>query len=110
MNQSSAWRSWLFRHETILLLVIIVEVLFFNSAGRNFGTSANIANIVRQSVEIGLLALALTPIILTGGIDLSVGSLPACAPCFSACCGKKPASPRGSPPLEPWPRARSAAG
>lgn len=30
---------------------------------------------MRHSVEIGLLALAMTPIILTGGIDLSVGSL-----------------------------------
>ena len=29
----------------------------------------------RLSVEIGLLALALTPVIVTGGIDLSVGSL-----------------------------------
>lgn len=75
MNQPGSWKSALLRHETILLLVIMAEVLFFNSAGRNFGTPANVANIVRQSVEIGLLALALTPIILTGGIDLSVGSL-----------------------------------
>jgi ribose/xylose/arabinose/galactoside ABC-type transport system permease subunit len=65
---------WL-HHETILLVVIVLEVLFFNSAGRNFGTAANVANIVRQSVEIGLLAVAMTPVILTGGIDLSVGSL-----------------------------------
>jgi rhamnose transport system permease protein len=71
----SRWKAALLRHETVLLLVLIAEVLFFNSAGRNFSTSANVANIVRQSVEIGLLALALTPIILTGGIDLSVGSL-----------------------------------
>jgi rhamnose transport system permease protein len=70
-----SWKSAVFRHETILLLVLVAEVLLFNNLGRNFGTSANIANIVRQSVEIGLLALALTPIILTGGIDLSVGSL-----------------------------------
>ena len=30
---------------------------------------------VRFSVELGLLALALTPVIVTGGIDLSVGSM-----------------------------------
>src|SRR5205085_2638904 len=36
-----------------------------------------------HSVEIGLLALVMTPIILTGGIDLSVGSLLGlCAICF----------------------------
>jgi rhamnose transport system permease protein len=75
VSRSSAWRTTLLRHETVLLIVLIAEVLFFNIVGRNFGTTANAANIVRQSVEIGLLALALTPIILTGGIDLSVGSL-----------------------------------
>jgi rhamnose transport system permease protein len=67
-------REW-FRHEMILLLVIVVEIVVFNVIGRNFGTADNVANIVRQSVEIGLLALVMTPIILTGGIDLSVGSL-----------------------------------
>lgn len=66
--------GWL-RHETVLLAVLLVEILLFTAIGRNFATAANTANIVRQSVEIGLLALVLTPIILTGGIDLSVGSL-----------------------------------
>ena len=74
-SSNSAWKSLFARHETVLLFVLLAEIVFFNSVGRNFGTAANIANIVRQSVEIGLLALVLTPIILTGGIDLSVGSL-----------------------------------
>lgn len=73
--QPRAWRSVLTRPEIVLLLVLVAEILFFNAVGRNFGTSANIANIVRQSVEIGLLALVMTPIILSGGIDLSLGSL-----------------------------------
>jgi rhamnose transport system permease protein len=38
-------------------------------------TAANAFEVVRLSVEIGLLALALTPVIVAGGIDLSVGSL-----------------------------------
>ena len=74
-SSNSGWKSLFARHETVLLFVLLAEIVFFNSVGRNFGTAANIANIVRQSVEIGLLALVLTPIILTGGIDLSVGSL-----------------------------------
>ena len=73
-TSTNARRDW-FRHETILLAVIVLEIVCFHFVGRNFGTAANIANIVRQSVEIGLLALVMTPIILTGGIDLSVGSL-----------------------------------
>jgi rhamnose transport system permease protein len=64
-----------FGPELILLAVIVFEVLYFNSVGRNFSAPANIANILRQSAEIGLLALVMTPVILTGGIDLSVGSL-----------------------------------
>ncbi len=63
------------RHETILAIVLILEVLLFHYIGRKFLTADNVANIVRQSVEIGLLALVMTPIILTAGIDLSLGSL-----------------------------------
>lgn len=59
----------------ILLLVLTAEWFYFNSVGRNFGSLDNSYDILRHSVEIGLLALAMTPIILTGGIDLSVGSL-----------------------------------
>ena len=69
------WKSTLVRHETILLLVLALEWFYFNSVGRNFGSLDNSYDILRHSVEIGLLALAMTPIILTGGIDLSVGSL-----------------------------------
>ncbi len=67
-------KLWL-RHEMILLVVLVLEILLFNAIGRRFLTADNVANIVRQSVEIGLLALVMTPVILTGGIDLSVGSL-----------------------------------
>jgi len=69
------WKKNLFRHEAILLVVLIAEWIFFDVIGRNFGTYDNSCDILRHSCEIGLLALAMTPIILTGGIDLSVGSL-----------------------------------
>ena len=68
-------KSGLARHEMVLFIVIVLEVILFNAIGRKFLTGDNVANIVRQSVEIGLLALVMTPVILTGGIDLSVGSL-----------------------------------
>lgn len=69
------WKNILARHETILLVLLVVEIFYFQLAGIRFGTADNVANIVRHSVEIGLLALVMTPIILTGGIDLSVGSM-----------------------------------
>ncbi len=64
------WRS-----EAALAFVLIVEIAVFSVAGRNFLTSANAFEIVRLAVELGLLALALTPVIVTAGIDLSVGSM-----------------------------------
>ena len=69
------FKAILLRHETILLFVVLLEWLYFNSVGPRFGSVDNTFNIMRHSVEIGLLALVMTPIILTGGIDLSVGSL-----------------------------------
>src|SRR4026208_673551 len=69
------WKSLVFRHETMLLIVLVIEWLCFNAIGRRFGTLDNNFDILRHTAEIGLLALAMTPIILTGGIDLSVGSL-----------------------------------
>jgi rhamnose transport system permease protein len=53
----------------------MVEVVAFAFLGRNFLTVANGFEVVRASVEVGLLALALTAVIVTGGIDLSVGAL-----------------------------------
>jgi rhamnose transport system permease protein len=74
-KSASNWKANVFRHETILALLLVAEVIYFSAAGRRFGTLDNAVNIVRHSVEIGLLALVMTPIILTGGIDLSVGSM-----------------------------------
>src|SRR6478735_3741172 len=59
----------------ILAGLLAVEIAVFAALGTNFFTPANAFEVVRLVVEIGLLALALTPVIVTGGIDLSVGSL-----------------------------------
>ena len=61
--------------QAILLALIAAEVLVFSQIGTNFFTLGNAFEVLRLSVEIGLLAVALTPVIVAGGIDLSVGSL-----------------------------------
>src|SRR5881628_3153094 len=82
-SKAGYWRAAVLRHESLLLSVLLLEWLYFNSAGPRFAALDNTYDILRHSVEIGLLALAITPIILTGGIDLSVGSLLGlCAICF----------------------------
>lgn len=61
--------------EWILLVIIALEIGIFSIFGRNFATTGNGFEVLRLGVELGLLALALTPIIIAGGIDLSVGSM-----------------------------------
>ena len=40
-----------------------------------FATEDNFYNITRNFAFIGIMALGMTPVIITGGIDLSVGSV-----------------------------------
>jgi rhamnose transport system permease protein len=61
--------------QAILALLLAGEVAIFSVVGTNFFSATNAFEITRLSIELGLLALALTPVIVTGGIDLSVGSL-----------------------------------
>src|SRR5882757_5616240 len=61
--------------QLILVALLGLEVVVFTAIGTNFLTRPNAFEVVRLSVEIGLLAVALTPVIVSGGIDLSVGSL-----------------------------------
>ena len=67
-------KRWFPNGEWILLLAVLAESAMFSAIADNFLTWGNFFEITRASVEIGLLALALTPVIVSGGIDLSVGS------------------------------------
>jgi rhamnose transport system substrate-binding protein len=60
---------------SLLLAALAIEFVLFGAAAPSFLTWGNAGEIVRLSVEIGLLSLAMTCVIVTGGIDLSVGSL-----------------------------------
>jgi ribose/xylose/arabinose/galactoside ABC-type transport system permease subunit/ABC-type sugar transport system substrate-binding protein len=59
----------------ILAGLLAGEIAIFSMIGTNFFSVGNAFEVLRLSVEIGLLAVALTPVITSGGIDLSVGSL-----------------------------------
>jgi len=55
-------------------LALVAEAVLFSVTAREFFGWTNFFEILRFSVELGLLSIALTPILITGGIDLSVGS------------------------------------
>lgn len=82
----NAWlKRWFPNGEWIVLLALAAEIAVFSVVAQNFLSTANFMEVVRLSVELGLLALALTPVIITGGIDLSVGSMMGlCAVVFGA--------------------------
>jgi rhamnose transport system substrate-binding protein len=60
--------------ERWLLLALIAEVFLFSLLAPRFLVWTNLIEVLRFSVELGLLSIALTPVLITGGIDLSVGS------------------------------------
>lgn len=66
---------WSPNGEALVFLALLFEILVFAAVAPQFLTVGNSFEIVRLSVELGLLTLALTPVIITGGIDLSVGSM-----------------------------------
>ena len=65
----------IFRHETILFLVVIVALVILSIQAEQFATIDNLLNQGRFLTEVSLVALIMTFVIVTGGIDLSVGSI-----------------------------------
>lgn len=62
-------------HEKILALMLVLSLAVLSVLSDKFMTVANILNQGRLIAEIGLVALPMTLIIVTGGIDLAVGSI-----------------------------------
>jgi ribose transport system permease protein len=58
-----------------LLVLLLVMWLALSVETRTFWTANNIANLLRQGAMIAILAIGETFVIITGGIDLSVGTL-----------------------------------
>lgn len=55
-------------------LTLIVLFVALSIASPNFLTSTNLSSVVRQTAVINIMALGMTLIIISGGIDLSVGA------------------------------------
>jgi rhamnose transport system substrate-binding protein len=67
--------SYRLEHKGVLLAALAIEAAVFSIAAPHFFTLANFFEITRLSVELGLLAVAMTPVLIAGGIDLSVGAM-----------------------------------
>lgn len=70
------------KYNTVIVFVIMLLLAFFMTD--NFFSRRNMLNIARQVSTLGVVSLGLLLILLTGGIDLSVGSIMAVASVFFA--------------------------
>jgi ribose transport system permease protein len=61
--------------EVTLASILVVLCVLLTFATPVFLTSGNLSNLVKQSAINGIIALGMTVVIITGGIDLSVGSV-----------------------------------
>jgi inositol transport system permease protein len=65
--------AWLRRYGTTLFLVLLI--VFFTSQNERFISLRNLTNILTEGSIYGIIAVGMTFVILTAGVDLAVGSL-----------------------------------
>ena len=73
-----------YRREFSVVVAIVITFAFFGIMNPAYFSVANISTIITQSVTYGLMGIGMTCVIITGGIDLSVGSVLALVACVAS--------------------------
>lgn len=75
-QKQQSWLSAQLSSQTFWVLVaVVLACIFLSFATDSFATSKNLYNITRNVTFVAIIALGMTLVIITGGIDLSVGSV-----------------------------------
>ncbi|MBZ9601163.1 ABC transporter permease [Phyllobacterium chamaecytisi] len=75
-HKQQSWLAEKLSSQTFWVLVaVILACIFLSFATDSFATSKNLYNITRNVTFVAIIALGMTLVIITGGIDLSVGSV-----------------------------------
>ena len=75
-QRQQGWLTNIFNSQTFwVFLAVVSACLFLSFATDSFATPKNLYNITRNVTFVGIIALGMTMVIITGGIDLSVGSV-----------------------------------
>ncbi|MES2434854.1 MAG: ABC transporter permease [Pseudomonadota bacterium] len=69
-----------------MAIVLVGLIVFFSLASEFFLTQQNLTNVLRQVAMLGIASVGMTLVVLTGGIDLSVGSTIALVGVVTALC------------------------
>ncbi|MCK9790902.1 ribose ABC transporter permease [Providencia sp. CIM-Carb-044] len=72
---SKRWfsKAWLMEQKSLIALLVLIAIV--STLSPNFFTVNNLFNILQQTSVNAIMAVGMTLVILTSGIDLSVGSL-----------------------------------
>lgn len=81
-----------------ILIILILMAIAFSFANKNFFTWDNLMNLLRQNSVQGSICVGMAMVIITAGIDLSVGSVVGVCSCLMAALLIEPIS-------MPWPLA-----
>ncbi|ASY59802.1 MULTISPECIES: ABC transporter permease [Sinorhizobium] len=75
-QRQQGWITSVLSSQTFwVLIAVILACLFLSVATDTFATPKNLYNITRNFTFVAIIALGMTLVIITGGIDLSVGSV-----------------------------------
>jgi ribose transport system permease protein len=75
-QRQHSWLSSITASQTFWVLIsVLLASVFLSFATESFDTQKNLYNITRNVTFVAIIALGMTLVIITGGIDLSVGSV-----------------------------------
>lgn len=78
-SSGSALRSYMNRsgnrNVVLLLVLLVILVAVFSATTPYFMSSSNFQNLMRQTAELGMVCIPLAIVLMTGNIDLSIGSV-----------------------------------
>ena len=75
-QRQETWTSRILASQTFwVFIAVIVAAVALSFATDSFATTKNLYNITRNVTFVAIIALGMTVVIITGGIDLSVGSV-----------------------------------
>jgi sugar transport system permease protein len=91
----------MFLKSAVLEVVLVLLCALLAATAPNFLTAENLLNILRNVSMQGLIALGMTMVIVSGEIDLSVGSMVAFSGCLTAWITRWGSSPPAGLPMVP---------
>lgn len=75
MEIKSRAKKLLYSKNTVLIIIVLAVVLFFNGFNSNFVSLGNLRNIMTSVSFVGVLCVGVTMLLIGGEVDLSTGAI-----------------------------------